>query len=77
MTITTAITTAIAITAALEAVVIIILSNIIKLCVKENVKLVRGIAMSKNPEVFTEIYNDVARPHKKHVSLANRQNESM
>lgn len=70
-------TTVIAFTAALEAVIIITLGSIIKLCVRENVKLVRGVARSKNPEVFAGIYNDDSKPHKKHVSLAKQQEQSM
>lgn len=70
-------TAIIAFTAALEAVIIITLGSIIKMCVRENVKLVRGVARSKNPEAFASIYNDDGKPHKKHVSLAKQQAESM
>lgn len=70
-------TAIIAFTAALEAVIIITLGNIIKMCVRENVKLVRGVARSKNPEAFASIYNDGSKPHKKHVSLAKQQEDSM
>lgn len=70
-------TAIIAFTAALEAVIIITLGSVIKLCVRENVKLVRGVARSKNPETFASIYNDESKPHKKHVSLAKQQEDSM
>lgn len=70
-------TAIIAFTAALEAVIIITLGSIIKMCVRENVKLVRGVARSKNPEAFAGVYNDNGKPHKKHVSLAKQQEESM
>lgn len=71
------ITAVIAFTAALEAVIIITLGGVIKMCVRENVKLVRGVARSKNQEAFAGIYNDDGKPHKKHVSLAKQQENSM
>lgn len=67
----------IAATAALEAVIIATLCGVVRLCVKENVKLVRGVARSKNQEAFATIYNDSDRPHKKHVSLAAQQEKHM
>ena len=70
-------TAIIAFTAALEAVIIITLGSVIKLCVRENVKLVRGVARSKNQAAFADIYNDDSKPHKKHVSLAKQQEDSM
>ncbi len=71
------VTAVIAFTAALEAVIIITLGGVIKMCVRENVKLVRGVARSKNQEAFAGVYNDDSKPHKKHVSLAKQQERSM
>lgn len=71
-------TTAIAVTAAAEAIIIITLCGVVRLSIRENVKLVRGVARSKNQSVFAEIYNsNEDRPHKKHVSLAAQQEKSM
>ncbi len=65
--------------ALLEVVVIITMANVIKLCIRENVKLVRGVARSKNPEAFAGLYNSYERGQqaKKHVTLAVKQDKSM
>lgn len=65
--------------ALLEVVVIITMANVIKLCIRENVKLVRGVARSKNPEAFVGLYNsyEQGQQTKKHVTLAVKQDKSM
>lgn len=61
----------------LETLIIVALISVIKIYVRENVKLVRSVARSKNQEAFAGNYNDDSRPHKKHVSLAKQQEDSM
>lgn len=70
-------TTVIAITATAEAIIIITLCGVIRLSIRENVKLVRGVARSKNQSAFAEVYSNIDRPHKRHVSLAAQQEKSM